>query len=153
VRRTRNQAPNDDSRASGSHTSNRQSSIINRQSNRFLLDTIGELRMAYALADLVVVGRTFGELHGSDMMEPAALGKAVIVGPAVRDFQDSADALLAGDGLVQTSANDLPRVLAELLKDRSRRERLAANARRVIIANQGATERHAAWLREVLARP
>ena len=43
----------------------------------YLLDTIGELRLAYALADLVIVGRTlvpgFG---GSDMIEPVALGRA-----------------------------------------------------------------------------
>ena len=63
---------------------------------RFLLDTIGELRMGYALADLVVIGRSFGDLHGSDMIEPVALGKATIVGPAVTDFRDIADALLSG---------------------------------------------------------
>jgi 3-deoxy-D-manno-octulosonic-acid transferase len=120
-------------------------------SSRFLLDTIGELRQAYALADLVVIGRSFGGLHGSDMMEPAALGKAVIVGPAVRDFQDSADALLEGDGLIQTTANDLPRVIAELLDDPQRRTQLAANARRVIVANQGATGRHAAMLRDLFS--
>jgi 3-deoxy-D-manno-octulosonic-acid transferase len=45
---------------------------------RFLLDSIGELRAAYALADVVVVGRSFGDLHGSDMMEPVALGKATV---------------------------------------------------------------------------
>ncbi|NND85627.1 MAG: hypothetical protein HKN46_10810, partial [Acidimicrobiia bacterium] len=34
-------------------------------SDRFLLDTIGELRAAYALADLVIIGRSFGVRHGS----------------------------------------------------------------------------------------
>lgn len=120
--------------------------------DRFLLDTIGELRMAYALADVVVIGRSFGSLHGSDMMEPAALGKAVVVGPRVSDFQDTVDALLAGDGIVQTTANDLPRVLRELLADGDRREALAANAQRIIRANQGATDRHAALLREMVRR-
>ncbi len=132
--------------------SNLKSRISNPRSDRFLLDTIGELRMAYSLADVVVVGRTFGELHGSDMMEPAALGKAVIVGPAVRDFQDSVDALIAGDGLVQTTAAELPGVIARLLNDRTERERLASNARQVIIAHQGATERNAAMLRDVMRR-
>src|SRR5262249_14810801 len=71
---------------------------------RFLLDTIGELRMAYALADIVVVGRSFGNLHGSDMIEPVALGKPTIIGPAVADFQDAVDALLTGDGILQVFA-------------------------------------------------
>jgi len=41
----------------------------------FLLDTIGELRKAYALAEVVVVGRSFGDLYGSDPIEPIALGR------------------------------------------------------------------------------
>ena len=124
----------------------------NPRSDRFLLDTIGELRMAYALADLVVIGRSFGDLHGSDMMEPAALGKAVIVGPAVRDFQDTVDALRAGDGIVQITPDQLPQTIARLLDDPARRRQIADNARRVIQANQGATERHAQLIRDMLAR-
>jgi len=113
---------------------------------RFLLDTIGELRQAYALADLVVVGRSFGALHGSDMMEPVALGKATIVGPAVADFQDVVDALLAGDGLVQTSRDGLADVCRKLLADPVRCRALAANGREVIRSQQGATDRHVALI-------
>ena len=75
-----------------------------------LLDTIGELRMAYALADVVIIGRSFGDLHGSDMMEPVALGKPTIVGPATGDFQSTVDALIDGDGLVRTTRGELPAV-------------------------------------------
>lgn len=118
---------------------------------RFLLDTIGELRVAYALADVVVVGRSFVNLHGSDMMEPVALGKATVVGPAVADFQDTVVALLAGDGIVQTDRRNLPSVLRELLEKPERRRELADNARRVIRENQGATQRNAEMIGELLA--
>jgi len=117
---------------------------------RFLLDTIGELRAAYALADVVVVGRSFGNLHGSDMMEPVALGAATVVGPAVADFQDTVDALLAGDGLIQTDRQRLAGVIQDLLDDPERRRVLAVNARRVIGAQQGATERNAALIRTLI---
>jgi 3-deoxy-D-manno-octulosonic-acid transferase len=117
---------------------------------RFLLDTIGELRAAYALADVAVVGRSFGNLHGSDMMEPVALGAATIVGPAVADFQDTVDALLAGDGLVQTDRQRLAAVIRQLLDDPRRRGELAENARRVIRAQQGATERNAELIRSLI---
>jgi 3-deoxy-D-manno-octulosonic-acid transferase len=110
---------------------------------RYLLDSIGELRRAYALADVVVIGRTFGALHGSDMMEPVALGKAVIVGPAVSDFADTVEALLAGDGIVQTDAARLRETLRSLLEDPRRRHELATSGRKVIRAHQGATERTA----------
>lgn len=119
---------------------------------RYLLDTIGELRAAYALAHVVVVGRSFGRLHGSDMMEPIALGKATIVGPSVADFQDTVDALLAGDGLVQTDDEGLREMVLALLDDRERRQALAENGRAVIRAQQGATDRNAAVIREGLAR-
>ncbi|MHC4082981.1 MAG: 3-deoxy-D-manno-octulosonic acid transferase [Planctomycetota bacterium] len=117
---------------------------------RFLLDTIGELRAAYALADVVVVGRSFGNLHGSDMMEPVALGAATIVGPAVADFQDTVDALLAGDGLVQTDREHLAAAIRQLLDDPERRPALAANARRIIRAQQGATARNADLIRALI---
>jgi 3-deoxy-D-manno-octulosonic-acid transferase len=108
---------------------------------RFLLDTIGELRLAYALADIVVIGRSFGDLHGSDMMEPAALGRPVVVGPAVSDFQETVDALIEGGGLILTDRDGLPRVLRELMDDSSRRRELGERGRAVIRARQGATER------------
>jgi 3-deoxy-D-manno-octulosonic-acid transferase len=119
--------------------------------DRYLLDTIGELRRAYALADVVVVGRSFGALHGSDMMEPIALGKPVIIGPRVEDFRDAVDALRAGGGLIQVDRDGLAPALRELLDDRARGARLAAAGRATIRAQQGATERHAALIRSLLA--
>ena len=68
----------------------------------YLLDTIGELKRAYALADVAVVGRSFLGLYGSDVMEPTALSKPVIIGPHHSDFQDTIDAMLDADGLIVT---------------------------------------------------
>ncbi len=110
--------------------------------DRFLLDTIGELPFAYALADVVVVGRSFGALHGSDMMEPAGLGKPIVVGPAVADFEETVNVLLEADGLIQTSAKDLPATLRKLLDDPDQRRQLAENARRAIAQRRGATDRN-----------
>jgi 3-deoxy-D-manno-octulosonic-acid transferase len=92
---------------------------------RFLLDTIGELRMAYALADVVVVGRSFGELHGSDMIEPVALGKATVIGPRWGDFAEPAEALMAAGALVQVDAGMLSGMLSGLLNDPAYRARMA----------------------------
>ena len=117
---------------------------------RFLLDSIGELRQAYALADIIIVGRSFVDLYGSNVSEAVALGKATVIGPAVSDFQDSVDALVAGDGIIQTSRDDLADVLRELLNNPNRREQLIANAQDVIKAQQGATIRNAQLLIELL---
>ncbi|MEI6274275.1 MAG: glycosyltransferase N-terminal domain-containing protein, partial [Phycisphaerae bacterium] len=103
-----------------------------RGSDRFLLDTMGELKKAYALATVVVVGRSFGDLHGSDMMEPVALGKATIIGPRYGDFADTAQKLLDAGGMVCVTREALPRVLQELIADAAARERMIDAAMGVI---------------------
>jgi len=117
---------------------------------RFLLDTIGELRRAYALADVVIVGRTFVPLGGSDMIEPVALGKATIVGPHAENFQFACDALVAQDGVMQVTCDQLASAIAKLLRDPARRKELASNGRAVIVHHQGATARHVALIRSAL---
>ena len=109
----------------------------------FVLDTIGELRMAYALADVVVMGRSFGRLYGSDPIEPASLGKPVVIGPRVADFREVVDAFVAGKGIEQVDAAGLKATLAELCASTSRRMILAAKGREVIRREQGGTARTA----------
>ena len=121
-----------------------------RGSDRFLLDTMGELKKAYALATVVVVGRSFGDLHGSDMMEPVALGKATIIGPRYGDFADTAQKLLDAGGMLCVTREALPRVLQELIVDAAARERMIDAALGVIRREQGATMRNEMLLRELL---
>jgi len=118
--------------------------------DRFLLDTIGELRAAYALADVVVVGRTFVPLGGSDMIESIALGRATIVGPHTRNFADTMKALAANNAIVVTDADGLSAALRSLLDDSVRRARLAEDGAATIRANQGATDRNAELLLSLL---
>lgn len=120
------------------------------ETGRFLLDTIGELRLAYALADVVVVGRTFVPLHGSDMMEPVALGKPTIVGPDTTDFTETVEVLLASGALLQLEPDDLAPALRRLLVDASAREDLVEHAEAVFIDQGGASERHAELLLTLL---
>ncbi len=65
---------------------------------------MGELRKFYALADLVFVGRSLVDLgprqHGSDMIEPAALAKPVIVGPFTHNFAEAMAKFVAADAIV-----------------------------------------------------
>jgi len=129
----------------------RSTGTCGSSAGRFLLDTIGELRMAYALADVVVVGRSFGELHGSDMIEPVALGKATVIGPRWGDFAEPAEALMAVGALVQVDAGMLPGTLSGLLNDPAHRARMADAGRAVIRARQGATARNATLVRAAFA--
>jgi 3-deoxy-D-manno-octulosonic-acid transferase len=119
---------------------------------RFLLDTIGELRAAYALADLAVVGRSFGELFGSDPVEPAALGKPVVMGPASGDFESQVGALAAAGAIVRCDAATLAGTLADLLADAGRRDELSRRGVACVREHQGASGRHAELLLELAGR-
>jgi 3-deoxy-D-manno-octulosonic-acid transferase len=119
---------------------------------RFLvLDTIGELSMAYALADVVVMGRSFGRLYGSDPIEPASLGRPVVIGPRVADFRDVVAAFADGNGIVCIEAAELAPTLAALMASPERRAEIARNARAVIRREQGGTARTAEVLLAMLA--
>ncbi len=119
---------------------------------RFLLDTIGELRAAYDLADVTVVGRSFGDLYGSDPLEPAALGKPIVIGPAFTDFAHPVAALESADAIVIADRGGLAEVLARLLDDEGRRAVLGQNARACVESNRGASQRHAELLLDLLGR-
>ena len=116
---------------------------------RFLLDTLGELRQAYALADVVVIGRSFGSLFGSDPIEPIGLGKATLIGPAVADFANAVRDLVQAGGLVQCPADRLAGHLAELVRDPARRHAIAEAGRAEIRRKQGASARTADVLRRL----
>ncbi len=122
-----------------------------RGTTRFLLDTIGELRAAYSLADLVIVGRSFGDLFGSDPIEPIALGKPTIIGPAVSDFAQIVGAFESARGIARATRESLPALFRQLLSDPAARHRLAHNGREVITRMQGASSRHAELLLHLAA--
>lgn len=131
----------------------RTNPIKNPQSKleNYLLDTMGELRKAYALADVVIVGRTFcpnERLGGSDPIEPIALGKPTVQGTDYYNFAEVVEAFLADDGIV---VSDEPMAAAlQLLQDRDRAAQLAANGQAVIARRRGATQRYADLLLQYL---
>ncbi|QQE12683.1 hypothetical protein JD969_04245 [Planctomycetota bacterium] len=112
----------------------------------YLLDTMGELRKAYGLADVVIVGRSFNGLGGSDLIEPIGLGKAVVIGNSYFNFGDAVDAFAEGDGVIVANEGDLAGNLKGLLDDKGKRKVLSENGRAVIRNRQGATQRHANML-------
>ena len=112
-------------------------------------DTMGELRKFYELADVVFVGRTLVDLgqrqHGSDMIEPAALAKPVIVGPFTGNFAEVMNRFRTSDAIREVArAEDLQAQVARLLTDRHEASALGRRALEVVRRWQGATALHAA---------
>ena len=112
-------------------------------------DTMGELRKFYELADVVFVGRTLVDLgprqHGSDMIEPAALAKPVIVGPYTGNFAEVMNRFRASDAVREVATIGELRVqVSNLLADRHDASALGQRAQGVVRRCQGATALHVA---------
>ncbi|MBC8108760.1 MAG: 3-deoxy-D-manno-octulosonic acid transferase [Anaerolineae bacterium] len=111
-------------------------------------DTMGELQKIYSLASVVFVGRSLVDLgprqHGSDMIEPCALGKATLIGPFTGNFADVVRSFKAGNSIVEVPDEaTLRATLSALLRNPDEARALGARAREVVRAQKGATERHA----------
>lgn len=119
--------------------------------SRFLLDSLGELRAAYTLADVVVVGRSFGGLHGSDPTEPIGLGKPVVMGPRAGDFAAMVAAFERAGAILRADEASLDDTLRRLFTDPQRRAEAAAAGRACIVHHRGASARHADLLAGLLA--
>ncbi len=88
----------------------------------WVMDTIGELGLAYRLAPLVFVGRSLIGQGGQNPWEPARLGCAVAVGPHTANFAQAVQCLLDAGGLTQVAdADALTAWVDTLLRDPARR--------------------------------
>ncbi len=84
----------------------------------YIADTLGELGLFYRLAPIAFVGRSLGAAGGQNPLEPARLGAAVAVGPAVHNFADIVPALAAAGALTQVpDADALAAFVARMLDD------------------------------------
>jgi len=107
-----------------------------------LVDTTGELRSFYALADVVFVGRSLVPMGGSNLIEAAALKKPVLVGPHMENFRLPFATLRNADAIrVVENAPELAEAVQEFLSDRNVAAEMAGRAHRVVMENRGATER------------
>jgi 3-deoxy-D-manno-octulosonic-acid transferase len=71
-----------------------------------LLDTLGELAGLYRGARLAFVGGTLVPVGGHNVLEPAAVGTAVVVGPHVGNVAADVARLAARGGIVHVSEDD-----------------------------------------------
>ncbi len=117
-----------------------------------LLDTVGELEAVYSLADAVFVGGSLVPHGGQNMMEPASLGKPVLVGPHTFNFRGEVDLLVAARGLAQVEDEEaLHAALLRFLRAPAEASAMGERGRAAILASKGATARTIEVLRPLLA--
>ncbi|MCX7008842.1 MAG: 3-deoxy-D-manno-octulosonic acid transferase [Kiritimatiellaeota bacterium] len=104
-----------------------------------LVDTTGELRNFYAIANVIFVGKSLTQHGGQNIIEPAGCAKPVIVGPNMENFESIIPDFLAAQALVQVKdIGELRTAAARLLQNPAEAEALGARAAAVVQAKSGA---------------
>lgn len=106
------------------------------------VDTTGELRNFYSVADIIFVGKSLKEHGGQNPIEPAMYGKAVVVGPNMENFPAVMDVFLKSKAIEQVDGEEtLSATVDSLIMKAPERAGLGERAARVVEQNRGAIER------------
>ncbi|HEY7329033.1 MAG TPA: 3-deoxy-D-manno-octulosonic acid transferase [Gemmataceae bacterium] len=117
-----------------------------------LVDTLGELGPLWGLADVAFVGGSLdGRRGGQNMIEPAAFGAAVVFGPYVWNFADTAARLIDSQAACQVAdVAQLEKVVRLLLANEEKRQAVGTAARAFVQQQQGATMQTVTLLGQLL---
>lgn len=120
---------------------------------RILLgDTMGEMFAYYAACDLAFIGGSLLPLGGQNLIEACAVGKPVLFGPHMFNFQIvSDDALAAGAALRVSDAASMLTSAADLLGNQEALQGMAHKAQAFALQHQGATARTTALIAPLLS--
>ncbi len=105
----------------------------------FVIDTLGELVHFYACAEVAFVGGSLQPVGGHNLLEPAALGVAVVTGPQLHNFADIAQRMdEAGALRIGADADAVAAELEALLGDDDARAAMVAEGLRLVKEGRGA---------------
>jgi 3-deoxy-D-manno-octulosonic-acid transferase len=74
------------------------------QADVWLGDTLGEMALYYAMSDVALLGGSFAPLGGQNLIEAAACGCPVVMGPHTFNFSEAAE-LAEGEGAARRVAD------------------------------------------------
>ncbi|HMM68122.1 MAG TPA: lipid IV(A) 3-deoxy-D-manno-octulosonic acid transferase [Dokdonella sp.] len=119
----------------------------------FVVDTMGELLHFYAASDIAFVGGSLEPIGGHNLLEPAALGKPVIVGPHTFNTEEVAASLIEARAVLRVAnAEQLGAAVIRLLAQADERQAMGQAARAVLERERGAVERTLRIVEQVLER-
>ncbi len=115
-------------------------------------DSMGEMFAYYAACDCAFVGGSLLPLGGQNLIEPAALGKPVLIGPHTFNFAlVTEQAIAAGGAALVADADALMAQGAALLQDPAELASMGQKALAFANQHRGATPRTVAAIKPLLA--
>ncbi|MEY4561825.1 MAG: hypothetical protein RLZZ618_1102 [Pseudomonadota bacterium] len=116
----------------------------------WLGDTMGEMPLYYAVADVALLGGSFAPLGGQNLIEAAACGCPVVMGPHTFNFREAAELSLAAGASLRADGMEDGVARACKLLHAAERPAMSQRAQAFAAAHRGAAQRMAAaftpWL-------
>jgi len=126
----------------GVNATRRSAGLPSSKTQVWLGDSMGEMAAYYTLANLAFIGGSLLPLGGQNLIEAAACGCPVLVGPHTFNFlQATEDAIAAGAAQRVDSPQALAMAVTGLLRNESALAAMRAAAHDFAQAHQGATQR------------
>lgn len=119
-----------------------------KQGHVLIIDNIGMLSSLYRYADIAYVGGGFGDDGLHNILEAAAYGKPVIIGPEFERHYEAKELLEKGGLFSIRNALELEALLNELFNNSAKLESAGNAAKEYIWENLGATDKILAFVQE-----
>jgi 3-deoxy-D-manno-octulosonic-acid transferase len=119
----------------------------------WLGDSMGEMPLYYGLADVALLGGSFAPLGGQNLIEAAACGCPVVMGPYTYNFAEAATLSLAAGASVRVADMGQGVARAVALAGHDERELYAERAVGFSSQHRGAADRMAEHIAPLLAPP
>jgi 3-deoxy-D-manno-octulosonic-acid transferase len=120
----------------------------------FLVDTLGELQLFYAAADVAFVGGSLVPVGGHNLLEPAVLGLPMLSGPHTQNAQDVAELLQRSGALrIVRSRDDLAQCVTDWFDDPDAARAAGARGLHAVAQSRGAVDRLVAMIAPLLSPP
>jgi 3-deoxy-D-manno-octulosonic-acid transferase len=117
----------------------------------FVVDTLGELMAFYACAQVAFVGGSLQSIGGHNLLEPAAVGTAIVTGPHLHNFAEIARRLAEAQAVrIEQDVDGVHASVAELLGDDALRARMVDAGLRLVEEGRGALARSLELIAPVL---
>ncbi len=117
----------------------------------FLADSMGELLLWLAVADVAFVGGSLVNVGGHNPLEPAALAVPIVTGQTMFNFKQITEILLQAGALKQAAnSQELAGVVCDWLNNPEQKQQAGQAALQVVNANKGALAKHLAIVEGLL---
>lgn len=114
----------------------------------FIVDTIGILTKIYSYADVAYVGGAFGTSGLHNILEPAAFGVPVVIGPNHQKFPEAAALINMGGCISVKDKKEMNDILIQLFYNNDVREEMGHVAATFIHMNRGAVTKITDYIKE-----